>query len=51
MLFVRCLNQGVGDGQIGQGMEGREGGKLVLIGRGMDEAAFGGSLRAFLEGA
>lgn len=32
----------------GEGREGKEEGKLVLIGRGLDEAAFGGSLRASL---
>lgn len=35
----------------GKGVENKEEGKLVLIGRGLSEAAFGGSLRACLEAA
>lgn len=33
------------------GSEGGVEGKLVLIGRGLDEGAFGGSLRACLDGS
>ena len=34
-----------------KGMESKGMGKLVLIGRGLDEDTFGGSLRACLEAA
>ena len=37
-----------GGKRAGKGMEGSREGKLVLIGRGLDEAAFGGSLRCCL---
>ena len=43
------LDGGRGAGK-GDGME-EEAGKLVLIGRGLDEEAFGESLRACLDGA
>lgn len=42
------LDRGRSDGK---GMESKEEGKLVLIGRGLDEDAFGRSLRARLEAA
>ena len=42
------LDRGRSDGK---GMESKEEGKLVLIGRGLDEDAFGRSLRARLGAA
>ena len=42
------LEGGSRDGGAGVGSRGREG-KLVLIGRGLDEGAFEGSLRGWLE--
>ena len=46
------LDRGGSDGRSGaKGMESRAEGKLVLIGRGLDEVAFGGSLRASLDAA